>query len=116
MNHNKSTNQPTTTTTTTTKVSNTPWGEMHCYVLNPKTHGVQVISGDSTTKGPIRYRQVKRSGKVELCAVGTPGSLRRELGGRSDEVRLAERGVAGWVRSGSCRLGLTPKTVVFFFA
>lgn len=49
------------------KVSNTPWGEMHCYVLNPKTKGVQVIVKDKSndndsntskrgTKETTRYR------------------------------------------------------------
>ena len=41
------------------QVSNTPWGEMHCYVLNPKTEGVQVLSRDDKddgAKGPVRYR------------------------------------------------------------
>lgn len=45
------------------KVSNTPWGEMHCYVLNPKTKGVQVIAKDKSndnvkkcTKEITRYR------------------------------------------------------------
>lgn len=46
-------------------MSNTPWGEMHCYVLNPKTKGVEVLSrSDGKDKdedkegvqGPVRYR------------------------------------------------------------
>ncbi|CAM9871161.1 unnamed protein product [Ectocarpus sp. 12 AP-2014] len=53
--------------TVVAEVSNTPWGEMHCYVLNPKTKGVQVIAKDKSndndhntskkgTKETTRYR------------------------------------------------------------
>eukprot|EP00903_Cladosiphon_okamuranus_P008379 g8057.t1 len=42
--------------TVVAEVSNTPWGEMHCYVLNPKTEGVQVLPKEDDAHGPIRYR------------------------------------------------------------
>ncbi|CAM9307084.1 unnamed protein product, partial [Hapterophycus canaliculatus] len=51
--------------TVVAEVSNTPWGEMHCYVLNPKTQGVEVVSRDhgndtdadkEEAEGPVRYR------------------------------------------------------------
>ncbi|CAN0158180.1 unnamed protein product [Pylaiella littoralis] len=46
--------------TVVAEVSNTPWGEMHCYVLNAKTGGVEVISGGDVD-GPVRYRRAQIS-------------------------------------------------------
>ncbi|CAM9248038.1 unnamed protein product [Ascophyllum nodosum] len=49
------------------EVSNTPWGEMHCYVLNSTTQGVKVVSED-----------------------------KQEVGSRTDSERSEERLVGVW--------------------
>lgn len=73
---------------TTTKVSNTPWGEMHCYVLNAKTGGVEVISGGDVD-GPVRYRRAQIS--VDKCRLrrNAEGACMSEAAGlRSKSVYL----------------------------
>ena len=44
------------------EVSNTPWNEMHCYVLSPRSRGVRAKVGKDGRKGGACWRDGRTDG------------------------------------------------------